>query len=273
MEVKETAIEVKYNKDYSIFQANELIRSKQDELTILEARLVRLAISQVVREDTDFRTYKCSIADLAKFLGINKDNIYKEAQTFSQNLMRKTIRINSREGGKKKDKYKLIHWVSSVVYEEGEITFKLSEDLKPYLLGLDELFTRYGFNDILSLPTNYAIRLFELLQSFGNYTVRDYPAQNYTSIELEEGEVIFTVDYLRNYFNCEDKYPNTSDFIKRVIDSSINAINKETAMRATYRVIKKGRSIKYVVFNPYNREKPFTPEQIKRITEYKGGLE
>lgn len=272
MEIKETAIDVKYNRDYNIFQANELIRSKQDDLTILEARLVRLAISQVVKEDTDFRTYKCNITDLAKFLDINKDNIYKEAQTFSQNLMRKTIRINS-ESGKKK--YKLIHWVSSVEYDNGEITFKLSEELKPYLLGLDELFTRYGFNDILGLPTNYAIRLFELLQSYGNISIRDNysPTFNYTSIELQKGEIIFTIDYLRKYFNCEDKYPNTSDFIRRVIESSITAINKETSMRATYRVIKKGRSIQYVIFNPYDKNKPYTEEQWKRITEYRGGME
>ena len=72
----ENAISIKYNKDFSVNQANELVRSKQDELTLLEAKIVRLAITQIVREDNQLNTYTCNVVDLANFLGIDNHNIY-----------------------------------------------------------------------------------------------------------------------------------------------------------------------------------------------------
>lgn len=81
-ENKEQAVAIRYSKEYSIVQANELVRSKQDELSLLEAKLIRLAIAQVLQEDTDFKTYTCNVVDLARFLGISKDNIYRDIRTF-----------------------------------------------------------------------------------------------------------------------------------------------------------------------------------------------
>ena len=46
-QIKENAIAIKYNKDFYVIQANELVRSKQDDLSLLEAKLIRLAITQV----------------------------------------------------------------------------------------------------------------------------------------------------------------------------------------------------------------------------------
>ena len=77
-QIKENAIAIKYNKDFYVIQANELVRSKQDDLTLLEAKLIRLAITQVLENDTDLKTYTCNVVDLANFLGIAKDNIYRD---------------------------------------------------------------------------------------------------------------------------------------------------------------------------------------------------
>ena len=74
------ALAIKYNREYLVVQANELVRSKQDDLTLLEAKLVRLAISQVLENDTDFRTYSCNVVDLAKFLCIRFIEIFKTFQ-------------------------------------------------------------------------------------------------------------------------------------------------------------------------------------------------
>ena len=64
---KDTAIAIKYSRDFAVIQANELVRSKQDDLTLLEAKLIRLAITQVLRDDTDLKTYSCNVVDLANF--------------------------------------------------------------------------------------------------------------------------------------------------------------------------------------------------------------
>ena len=77
---KENALPIKYNKNYYVIQANELVRSRQDELTLLEAKLIRLAIAQVLKDDDDLKTYTCNISLLADFLGISSQNIYRDVQ-------------------------------------------------------------------------------------------------------------------------------------------------------------------------------------------------
>ena len=113
MAENENALAIKYNREYLVVQANELVRSKQDDLSLLEAKLVRLAISQVLENDTDFRTYSCNVVDLAKFLGISKDNIYRDIQDLSVNIMKKSIFIKEKEPSKKgKQNYKIFSFWS-----------------------------------------------------------------------------------------------------------------------------------------------------------------
>ena len=264
------ALSVKYSREYPVVQANELIRSKQDDLTLLEAKLVRLAISQVLENDTDFRTYSCNITELAKFLGLSQDNIYRDARDLATSIMKKSIYIKDKNkpfDKNGKPNYKLIHWVSSVEYWDGKITFKLSEDLKPFVIGLEELFTMYSYEALIDLPTNNAIRLYELLASWQISTLRSTPKTNYTSIPIEKNEFIFTIGYLREYFNCTNKYPNTGDFIINVIDRSVKAIQKNTLMKVTYRKVKNGRSIEHIVFklNDFGEPSPEWKEKMQKI--------
>ena len=268
MAENENALAIKYNREYLVVQANELVRSKQDDLSLLEAKLIRLAISQVLENDTDFRTYSCNVVDLAKFLGISKDNIYRDIQDLSVNIMKKSIFIKEKQPNKNgKQNYKIFHWVDYVEYKDGTITFRLSESLRPYLIGLEELFTMYSYEALIDLPTNYSIRLYELLASWQNSTIRNVPKTNYTNIPIEKNEFIFTIGYLREYFNCVDKYQNAGDFIINVIDKAVKAIQKNTLMKVSYRKVKKGRNIEYIVFKLNDWEEPSAEwkEKMKRI--------
>ena len=96
MAENENALAIKYNREYLVVQANELVRSKQDDLTLLEAKLIRLAISQVLENDTDFRTYSCNVVDLANFLGIDNHNIYRDIQDIARSLIKKSIFIKDK---------------------------------------------------------------------------------------------------------------------------------------------------------------------------------
>ena len=258
-EQAENALPIKYNPEYNVIQANELVRSRQDELTLLEAKLIRLAIAQVIKQDTDLKTYTCNVSRLAEFLGISRQNIYKEVQEMSLNLMNKNIFIRNREQKQGKQNYKIFHWIDYIEYKDGDITFKLSEHLKPYLVGLNELFTSYSYEEILRLPTNYAIRLYELLYSYANLSLqKDHHAMIFNGEQIAEDEVLFTIEQLREYFNCNDKYPNTGDFIKRVIKAAVEDINQNTVYPCSYRLIKEHNKIVKVVF---------------KLDDYKAGAE
>lgn len=236
---QENKLPIKYNKDYYVIQANELVRSKQDDLSLLEAKLIRLAIAQVLKGDTDLKTYTCNVVDLADFLKLNKQNVYRDVKELSINLMKKSIFIRDRTSKQGKENYKILHWIDYVEYRDGEITFKLSEHLKPYLLGLEELFSKYQYGEIIKLPTTYSIKLYELLYSYANLSFRNnLENNNYLGFELEKDEIYLSISYLRDFFNCKDKYINTGDFIKRVIKPAIEDINENTVYPCSYTLVK-----------------------------------
>ena len=254
-----------YNSDYLVIQANELIRAKQDPLTLLEAKLLKFTIAQVLQADDDFKTFRIEVSKLAKLLKMPKNNIYnarvpkpeskeKEKAEFglvslTRSLLKKTIQIE-REGKKKgSQKIEQFNWLQECIYEDGFITIRLHDRLKPYLLGLNELFTQYPYIEILELPTYNSMRLFELLSSYQNTRFMKHPRNKIGKIQIAEDEIVFTVEQLRTYFQCEDSYKKQADFISRVIDKSVTAINNKTVLRASYRTVKDERGrITHLVF-------------------------
>lgn len=227
-----------------VVQANELIRAKQDRLTIFEARLLRLAIAQILKDDTDFKTYKTTVTQLSKLLNIPTSNIRS-----LENIKSALLKLRSKNITIETEKEVLVFgWIDSVRIDKKSKTviFRLNDDLKPYLLGLNELFTRYDYENLLELPTDYSIRLYELLYSYRSLD----RAYKVLGEYLKKNEVAFTVDELREHTNCTDKYPNGADFIKRVIKPSVDAINEKTDLNLnlSYRTLKDGRIIKYIIF-------------------------
>lgn len=137
----ENGIAIRYSKDFNIVQANELLRSKQSDLTLMESKLIRLAVSQIMKGDKDLRTYKVNVSQLAEFLEVPKTNVYRSMQDINISLMQRVIFIRDKEVPDKKGKpnYKILHWLSSVEYKDGTLTYRLSDELKPYLIGLSEM--------------------------------------------------------------------------------------------------------------------------------------
>lgn len=240
---------MRLNKEALVVQANELLRSKQDELTLLEAKLVRLAVEQVVMEDTDLQTYTCKIGDLADFLGVSKQAIHKEIAKLGDSLMSKIITIADKS--KPTERWLKFHWVDTMAYGDGILTIRLSRELKPYLIGLNEHFTEYEYKAIISLPTTNSIRLLELLKSYEHCVT---PKSNWfaacdMNIEKLPNEIAFPIEYLKEFFNVSDKYPNNGDFMKRVIVPSVKAINEKNEIhKVSYRTLKSGRAITHILF-------------------------
>ena len=58
----------------------------------------------------------------------------------------------------------------------------------------------------------------------------------------------YTIEYLREKFNCTDTYPVISEFKRNVLDKAIKDIEKHTPLRITYTQVKKGRVVTDIVF-------------------------
>lgn len=224
---------VTYNKNHYCVMANDIIRGKS-EMSLQEARLIRLLITQVAKEDKDLKTYTCRIQDLAKFLGISQSNMYRDIYTICDNLLTCLVRIGT---GNPREPWLKYQWVSMANYDgNGTVTLKLSEQTSRYVLELSEWFTQYRLDNILEFNSYYAIRLYELLKC-------DIGVSQDRKVYFE-----YSIDELRLFFSCENKYKETKDFNKRVIEISVREINAKADIDVYIEYCKTGKSITSVRF-------------------------
>lgn len=224
-------IDLKYNKNYYSVMANKIIRGKQ-KMTIYEAKLIRILISQIKKDDENFRMYRTDIKNLAEFLGTDRKNIQREIRNVCKNLMRQIVEI---ESGKD---WEILHWVSYAKYdsETGTIMLMLSEEIAPYVLALKERFTRYQTKNILTMQSFYAIRLYELLQM---------------RIGMDKKKTMiyqFGISELRTILECEKKFKQIGEFKRFVLDIAIKEISDRTEYKCTYECNKTGRIITDIIF-------------------------
>jgi plasmid replication initiation protein len=199
------------NTEYPVQMNNNLLLGKQS-MGINEAKLLRLVIMQVVKQDEDFKTYTASIKDLAVTLNIQSGNLYRDVQKICENLLQSLVRVGD---GNPKHKWKTFQWMSSAGYENGIVTLKMHEEIKPYLLGMNGYFTTYSCENILAMNSFYGVRLYELI-----------------TFKLMNGEVVdgreveLTVDEIRKACGCEKKYERMSSFKEKVINIAVKEINE-----------------------------------------------
>ena len=211
--------------------ANEVLKSKM-EMTLIEAKLLRLLVTQVAKEDKDLKTYTVNITQLARFLQIPKNNLYRDIKTLIRRLMKRDICIHNKDG------WTVFLWLQQASYNDKThmITLMLSEQIKPFVLDLNKWFTQYKLSEILYLDSFYAIRLYELLQCF--------LGESYFKKEVFEISIL----KLREYFACESKYKTTRDFLIKTVSIAIREINAKTELSVESEYIKQKNKIVSVKF-------------------------
>lgn len=133
-----------------------------------------------------------------------------------------------------------IPWVTRCEYKSDVgIALNLNEELKPFLINLKEHYTQYTLQEILSMKSVYAIRIFEMIQS--KVMSRILPKEG---IKIE-----ISVQEIRECCDCEDKYPAFGNFRDKVIDKAVKEINRVTMYRVGYSYIKQGRNVVSIIFD------------------------
>lgn len=225
-----------YNREHYTVAANDIIKGKQ-EMTLQTARLIRLLITQVVKEDKDLKTYSCRITELAEFLSVSRNNLYRDVQSICDCAMKSVVYIGT---GNPKQPWEILHWLSTAKYDgNGTLTLRLSDEIKPYVLELEKWFTQYQLKNILEFSSYYAIRLYELIKC------RDGELNN-TQFEIE-----FTIEELRVYLNCEKKYSVFREFRRNVIDVAVREINDKSDIWVNPTYKKTGRKLTSVIFETH----------------------
>lgn len=220
-----------------VCQANTLVGGRQ-ALSLNSAKLIRAAIMQIQYDDKELYPYIISIPELAKLLKISRSNIYRDIEKITDDIIQNPVFIKEETPGK--IRWLKIPWVTRCEYHSDiGVAVKLNDELKPFLLNLKERYTQYELDNVLSMKSVYAIRLFELLQE--KILSRTIPKDG-INVEL-------SVNQIRECCDCQDKYKTFANFKARVIDSAVNEIERVTSYSLSYKYIKKGRAVVGILFN------------------------
>jgi len=223
--------EVTFDTNNYVVMANNMVLHSASNLSLNEMKLLRFVIMQTEKDEKELFTYTIPAKELAKMLEIKHKDFYKKLKTMTKHIMQEVIYI----GDDTNEEWLMFHWVDFCRYSKGQVTIKLSDELKPFLVDLRGNFTRYRISEIVSLKSIYAIRIYEILNSYLND--KNLPHAD-VSIEIS-----VSIDELRKATDTEKKFERPYDFKRKVIDTAIKEINEKSQYHVTATPYKNGKAI------------------------------
>jgi len=221
---KEIQKTLKKDQNDVIVHHNSMIEARY-HLTLQEKRLMYWLSSQVKQTDEDFKEHELPIKEFAKLVEAKGDHLYKSLDTISHKLMQKIITIKSIDD----TGFVKAALLGGVKYLKNKGILKLSFHpyLKPYMLQLNECFTKISMGDVVGLKSIYSVRIYELLKQYENIGKRE--------LSLSE---------LREFFGISlEKYKRFNDFKKDVLERAKKEINAKTEYDIDYTEKKEARKV------------------------------
>ncbi len=223
-----------------IKKSNELIEARY-KFDIWETRIFTSVLSQIVREDEDFRVYRIYLRDIIKDFGINNGNAYDLIRAAADSLMSKKFFLDYESDGAERKKtchiIRSVDYMTKLIDEKKRslneyIDMSVDPDMKPFLIQLKEQFTTYDVRNIIKFKSSYTIRIYELLKQHETFGRR----------KLE-------VEYLKKAFDLNEEYPLFANFYQKVIKPAYRDINEYTDLTITeIEKLKDGKKVSALMF-------------------------
>ena len=216
-------------------------------------------IKKPIKEIEPFRV---PIKDFTEWLGF-KDPNYAAFKTTIKKLMQKVIEIQQQDGS-----WELFHWFakSSYIAKEGIAEIKVSPELYPYLLNLENNFTTTKLNVLLSFNSVYSSRLYQLVKKWekiGSWKVEVEELKNLLGVPIVKevkGKKVFR---LAQY----------GHFKQRALDVALKEINTHSEFDVTmteHKTVRKITSLSFIIKKKKinnKKENGITPEAPQEGSE------
>ncbi len=236
----------KFNEASTVVVSNSLIH-KPLNLTLNEARLFFMLVSQIEENEEEFKTYKIYIRDLISIINPkSRKNLYAQVKRDMLNLENKKFNYTD---GNKTAPIRLL--VEPVYHEkEGYITARIHHLLKPDLLKLKREFTVGLLCEMLRFKSFNTQRVYLLVKQYQNARVK------VNTVELEE---------FKKLLGLTDKYPRYNDFKKRVLIPAQQEI-AETGLKFDIQENRNGKTVESISFVIRETATDIVPEdKVKAI--------
>lgn len=240
---------------------NALVRAAS-RLTLTEYRILRYAMSALLKEDTEFQILRISIKDMAKKIGIAPSH-YSRIFDAVKSLYNKSIQMppeieNSIEYDRE------FRWFTELRKprhvrdaEKGFIDIRFSDTISEFLINIKNgNFTEIRTLNLFSIGSIHGSRLYELIMNWNN-PYSDTLVQSPPSICIKELRRSLA---LSDYFDSEDLHSDYRNFRRVVLKHAVESINDNTDIYVMCESVKSGKSVKHLKFY-FGKQKCFNDFQ------------
>lgn len=212
---------LKLNSKYYVVTANDLIKGRQ-KMTLRESQMLSIAIAQVVKEDSDFKTYTTTVPELAAFMMIDENSLYRDLEGICTSLLQRVVKIQvGGENSRGRKKWKAFHWVSSAEYDDGKLTLRLSDDIKPFMLELESYYSQTMLGTLMTFRSYHTTRLYQYLKAESGAKWGNVDEWVFSCDELRELFQVAEKDKQGNY----KRYKQNRDLLKYTIKPALAELN------------------------------------------------
>jgi plasmid replication initiation protein len=217
------------SKEIEVRQHNALTNARY-EYTEIQLDLLFFLLSKL-RKDQQDRVYELNIKDLSLLTGKRYNAAYLHKATSDMGSRVFEVQTETR--------YRQLWMFQRVDYllGQGIIEIKLTEDITPYLFDLKENFTSYELASALRLTSKYAKRIYQYCSQWKDQgETKKYDIQDFK-------QMLGLIDD-----KGKDKAVRMSDFRESVLDVAVKQINEHTELHISYKLEKRVRTYKNIVF-------------------------
>jgi plasmid replication initiation protein len=217
------------NKELEIRQHNALTNARY-EYTELQLDLFFFIISKLRKGDKD-TLYQLDIMELSSLTGKRYNGAYLHKAT--ADMGSRMLEVEDAT------EYRQIWMFQQIRFLKGQgiIEFDLTRHVLPFLFDLKNNFTSYELAAALRLTSKYAKRVYQLCSQWKNLgETKKYDLQDFK-------RMLGLLDDKGN-----EKMKQIKDFRESVLDIAVKQINEHTELHISYKLEKKGKAFKNIIF-------------------------
>lgn len=216
-----------------VVQRNELLYGKTTVFNVTDLKIFKLIISKVNSKNILFDDFYEIASEELKALNINEKHLYSITLDSLKKLANVYMKIdtNDLEGNGVIKEVGLIQNNFTFKKYSNKFYIAFHQDMKDYLLDIQEKYTRYPLADISSLKLKHSLKLYEYLKS----------------ISFEE--IIISIEKLKKRLDISlNSYEKYAMFKIKVLDPVMQEINERTSLNVQYEPIREGKKIVKIKF-------------------------
>jgi plasmid replication initiation protein len=227
-----------------VVKSNRLIEASY-RLGLNEQRIILYSICRCREEQKglfpDLPVTINANAFAKQFPSIDKTNVYRQLREAMDALYDRSVTIHDIDPTSGHPRVKKTRWISEAAYVDGvgNIQVIFTPEVIKYITRLEAEFTSYQLEKVGHMTSAHAVRMYELL------------AQN-----RDIGTRTLNLAWLRDALLIDaGEYKLTADFTRKVLDISVEQINKHSDITVSYKPKKTGRAISDFVFKIRDKER------------------